>query len=532
MGDKNCKKYLRRMAVSSICAIALCLACMVPATLALFAVEVSNNGNIFEVAQFSADSEAVLTRAPLNSEEEPVVIKNGEYCAEGDYQLRVIWKGNTAGHIKVSVAFAAEEKKSILPADYVINLPAYDAADTYELLLPLTLHEDAVITSVSTWGVYEAAEGESTVVLSLDTIAAFEASGGISFGTPFVGTVTLGTDPIGEKVEEAVVYEPGTYELTIDWTPGFAGYCVLDFVTAEEESDTAPAKYIIKLPKVEETEGGENIVIRIPLTLHEKTRITAVTGKGSPDNGKEWPDNGTISFGAQFLASAAIGKEGGEYAELAQEVYQPGVYQLKLDWTKATADGWCKLTVGEDVYYFSCSKSAESRERFLQLELLKEAEITLSTEKGVLPEDISVLADDVDTVVYGAQFDAVAAIGKPDENSETATVYDDLTADPLEAGIYELKLDWGASTADGYCLITVGESVYYLNCSVTAEEKVQIIRLELKDAAKVTVTCTEGAYSGDAIAITEAGIVYELPKTEGEPQSGDSGEQEKPGTDE
>ena len=521
MGDKNRKQYLRRMAVSSICAIVLCLACAVPATLALFAVEMTNEGNVFEVGQFQAQAAAVEKQAVLAAEEVAVVIpcETDTLCPEGSYTLQVSWTGNVSGHIKVSMSYAAEEKKTVAPAVYAIDLPAVEGEDPYWLQIPMTLYEDAMVTVESSWGSYEAAEGENAMVLSTDLNAENSLdqwllkTNGIFFGTPFVGAVTLGTDAIGEDEASAVAYEPGTYTLNVTWTPGFAGYCVLDFYTAEEGSDTAALKRIIKLPKAD---TAENAVLAIPLTLYEKTRITAVTGKGSPDNGENWPENGTIDFGSRFLAVAYVGKEGGEYAELSETAYEAGTYQLKLDWSKATADGWCKLTVGEDVYYFTCpEKAADANDdtclRYLKLELLQGAAITLTTGKGALPEGATALDSTVESVVYGAEFNLTAAIGKLTEGAET--VYGELPKETLEAGTYELKLDWSASNVAGYCLITVGDTEYYLACP-TGETMVQTVKLQLEEAATVTVTCAEGAYSGNAAPVSETGIV--LKKAEAE----------------
>ena len=285
MGDQNRKKYLRRMAVSSICAAALCLACMVPATLALFTVEVSNEGNVIEVGQFRAQAVAFGKQETLIAQGTPVFVScdTETLCLEGSYTLQISWTGNVSGHIKVSMNYAAEEKKAAVPAVYAIDLPAVEGEDPYWLQIPMTLYEDAEITVESSWGAYEAAEGDGAVVLSTDLNAensldqwlTQNENKGITFGTPFVGAVTLGTDPIGEDEKTAVAYEPENYTLNVTWTPGFAGYCVLDLVTAEEESDTAPAKYIIKLPKAD---TAENAVLTIPLTLYEKTRISAVTG--------------------------------------------------------------------------------------------------------------------------------------------------------------------------------------------------------------------------------------------------------------
>lgn len=516
MGDRY-KKYLRRMAFASVMAAALCLASLVPATYALFQVSMETGGSLVQVGSFAASNETVVQANTLGLED-PTVIPEGQICPEGRYYLDLKWKGDADGHIAFTVAppvgTDGQPVSETAAKKYVFNLPLNsgvlytgDPAAEHTVRIPLVLYEPAVVTTSSTWGLYTPAEGEDTFMLSMDNIVYFIEAGGISFGIPFESSaVAKSTD---EKYEypisgEGVEMVPGEYTMTLDWTPQLAGYCVLEVSAADKDSKTEAQKLILKLPQVEEAEG-ENVVITIPLILRENAVVSAEAFRGTSIDAVEWASVLQLAFGTACSVNSYVDllpiTSEQELTPLKEEAYAAGKYQLKLDWTAATAGGYCVITVGEESWYVPVSVAEEAqRTRFFMLDLLKDAVVTVKAEKGELPEGKT--AFEGDTIVYGAEFSVNALLAAQPAGEETP-VFGALSVEKYPIGTYQLKLNWSGSNVDGYCVVFVGGETYYISCPKAEETREKIITFQLLKDAYISVLTGEGAIPAEYTPLTD-----------------------------
>lgn len=551
---KNYTKYLRRVAAASVCAVVLCLAVMASATYALFHIDVFNPGNTIEVGSFTA--EATVTAKTVDETETSATFACGQVCPEGEYELNIKWAGNVDGHIVVTVVpeantaaavtLAAEEESSgegtsvAAGETYIFNLPLSSSAaflngeELYsdDLLIPLTVHEPAAVNVSYSWGIYTPAEGESVTVITLDNLAEFLNKGGIATGTAFESSVTLQpveteaeepadgetaeeTKPeaelIGEKPEDAKIYGEAEYILTVNWTSKFDAYCVLDIVAADEKSGIESQKFIIKLPADPNDEDGVS-QLTFPVRICDKAKLTATVAKGSTDNSREWIAGAGVVFGTCFEAKVTVDLiPVASDAQLTvldpKKTYAAGDYQLKLDWRTATADGYCVITAGEDVWYLTGSVAENAaRDRTFMLKLLKDAEISVEFHKGALPEGAVALTAETETLISGAEFKAEASIGAVPAGGET--VYTTLTAATNPAGLYHLKLTWSAATGDGYCILFVGDERYYVSCPMAADPAERVITLELMKDTPVTFLTVPGTIPAECKPLTADRIVY------------------------
>lgn len=544
---KNYKKYLRRVAAASVCAVALCLAVMVSATYALFQIDVFNEGNTIEVGSFTADASIVAVTE--NAEQTPATYASGDVCPEGKYTLNINWSGNIDGHIKVAVTSVPNGGAALLSvgdetaeapaaAVYAIDLPVASSisfmnesgvfSDT--LQIPLTVHEPSQVIVEASWGEYIPAEGEAVSPITMEKLGEFITTG-ISSGTPFESSVTVRkveteseessdeenteeTKPeaelIGADMKEAKDYDVARYILTVNWTSKFDAYCVLDIAAADAESGIESQKFFIKLPADPGDEDGVS-QLTFPVRICDKAKITASVVKGSTDSAILWPDGAGVVFGTFFEADVTVDQlpvtSDVELTALdPKKTYPVGDYQLKLDWTHATADGYSIITVGEDVWYYPGSVAADTdaeKSYAFMLKLLKDAKVSVEFRKGTLPEGAAVLS--AETITYGAEFKAEASIGAVPAEGEP--VYGVLTSETYAAGPYQLKLTWADASADGYCVLSVGEELYYVSCPVDAKSCERIITLELMKDAAVTVLTHAGAIPADHTALTADRII-------------------------
>lgn len=100
-GQKVTEKHLRRVLISSICSILLCMTCLVSTTWAWFAVSIKNTGNNIQVAQWSLAVSITPTPALAETEEEtsPVQYENGVYTLrEGVYSIDIQFVSNAQGN--------------------------------------------------------------------------------------------------------------------------------------------------------------------------------------------------------------------------------------------------------------------------------------------------------------------------------------------------------------------------------------------------------------------------------------------------
>lgn len=90
-GEKVTEKALRKVLISSVCSIMLCMTCLVSTTWAWFAVSIENTGNVIEVATVTAES----TVLPVEHENFPIKNEDGSYLlAQGTYTVSVTMDDN------------------------------------------------------------------------------------------------------------------------------------------------------------------------------------------------------------------------------------------------------------------------------------------------------------------------------------------------------------------------------------------------------------------------------------------------------
>ena len=88
-GEKVTEKALRRVLVSSICSILLCMTCLVNATWAWFTVSIENTGNVIEIAEVKE------TITIIDATKTPVSATDGVYnLPQGSYDICVQLKNN------------------------------------------------------------------------------------------------------------------------------------------------------------------------------------------------------------------------------------------------------------------------------------------------------------------------------------------------------------------------------------------------------------------------------------------------------
>ncbi len=91
-GEKVTEKALRRVLVSSICSILLCMTCLVSTTWAWFTVSVENTGNVIEIANIKPVVEVKKVEAAADLDNDGTVAPNdkGSYVLDpGSYNIRV-----------------------------------------------------------------------------------------------------------------------------------------------------------------------------------------------------------------------------------------------------------------------------------------------------------------------------------------------------------------------------------------------------------------------------------------------------------
>lgn len=90
-GEKVTEKALRRVLISSICSILLCMTCLVSTTWAWFTVSVENIGNVIEIATVTADVNITKGEGEVSEAD------NGSYnLLEGAYTINIKLKTNAS----------------------------------------------------------------------------------------------------------------------------------------------------------------------------------------------------------------------------------------------------------------------------------------------------------------------------------------------------------------------------------------------------------------------------------------------------
>lgn len=92
-GEKVTDKALRRVLVSSICSILLCMSCLVGTTWAWFTVSLENTGNLIQIATVSE----TVTVTDMGKDETVDPIDGAYDLSTGKYKIRVRLTGNATG---------------------------------------------------------------------------------------------------------------------------------------------------------------------------------------------------------------------------------------------------------------------------------------------------------------------------------------------------------------------------------------------------------------------------------------------------
>ena len=88
-GERVTEKALRRVLISSICSILLCMTCLVSATWAWFTVSIENTGNVIEIAEVKE------TITIVDTTKTPVSATDGVYnLPQGSYEICVQLENN------------------------------------------------------------------------------------------------------------------------------------------------------------------------------------------------------------------------------------------------------------------------------------------------------------------------------------------------------------------------------------------------------------------------------------------------------
>ena len=93
-GEKVTEKHLRRVLISSICSILLCMTCMVSTTWAWFTVSIENTNNVIEMA--TATASVQISPVAITDENGAYILNAGEnytvtVTVSGLWYVRVLW---------------------------------------------------------------------------------------------------------------------------------------------------------------------------------------------------------------------------------------------------------------------------------------------------------------------------------------------------------------------------------------------------------------------------------------------------------
>lgn len=509
MRSDKIKKEMRRVAVFSLCCVVLCVACLVSATFAYFEVSVTNEGNVISVAEFEATNTitvggnttlgltgaqgtvdiiagntAGLNGIPgLSDDEEPVEIHDG-ICEKGKYALNISWSGSADGYFAVHIT-SLELDSETDDLTYIISLPATGEEESSDIVVPLTLHEAAYVTTESSWGTPEGA-------VTLEELAQDERA--ITFGKQFDVWTFVDGEPVGEIGDGFAV---GEHELYLYWESEVDGYCLIEVAPNDSDSETGTNQYIIKLPRTDVMDEGYGELL-IPLTFHEGARVTAVVRKGVAEEAIDPEYMTDIEFGEPVIDWAVTGKK------TSDGKYPAGEYTLAVDWQGVFS--YLIIAVGDESYYMPVSDVIGSSEIELTLHTAASVDVVYGNKKTEMTkiEDF--------WIIYG---EPTLEVTIGDEKLDSGALY--------PVGEYTMNAAWEG--VFNYIVITLTgeddvETAYYLSCGST--KGTVSVPLTLNAAAKVTV-----AYgwkvTGEMTEIGADGIVYgaaEEPTADEEPADG------------
>lgn len=275
-GQKVTEKHLRRVLISSICSILLCMTCLVSTTWAWFAVSIENTGNIIEIASITTNVDISVDGVSVDSQD------------DGSYVLDV-------GNYGISIGLEQPDKT---PADanllnasqcpvYVIMTVRHGEKVEYRLFTfsdrenkqnhQLTVGESSAMVSFSVSWVKPAFDipdgGEPVVIGEIPTEPATEPSTEATT-TPSTEPSTEGTTPVAEPSSEPAT-EPST-ETTVP--PTTEAPTIPSTTEPFTEETTSPATEETTIPSGTESATVSDDTGTSPATDPQGTTTPAETG--------------------------------------------------------------------------------------------------------------------------------------------------------------------------------------------------------------------------------------------------------------
>jgi len=133
-GEKVTEKHLRRVLISSVCCILLCMGCLVSTTWAWFTTTIVSEGNVIEIGTF--DTEVTIM---LNSE---TVYDHGyTFEKSGVYTVKITNTGSTDGYCSVSFSVGNETYQTeTIPSDESVTFTVKVNGTAVDLRMDITNH--------------------------------------------------------------------------------------------------------------------------------------------------------------------------------------------------------------------------------------------------------------------------------------------------------------------------------------------------------------------------------------------------------
>lgn len=158
-GEKVTEKHLRRVLLSSVCSILLCLTCLVSTTWAWFTTTLTNTGNEIEVGSFNIEVDV----RSMADETQPVTATDGVYAlSRGEYRVKVTHSGTSNGRSRIAFTNSASVSLGTCVTEALSSPVALAGAqessgNVFEFFVYISV--DSVSMTVSRfWGISEETE--------------------------------------------------------------------------------------------------------------------------------------------------------------------------------------------------------------------------------------------------------------------------------------------------------------------------------------------------------------------------------------
>lgn len=275
-GQKVTEKHLRRVLISSICSILLCMTCLVSTTWAWFAVSIENKENTIQVAEWSL--KVSITPATKLTETvdgtSSVQYENGIYTLqEGKYVIDISFSSTAQGNdldqatvylIMVENIGQTEMKYDAIftMGDNGVYMPiqkTYEVGTGEQVKLSFSFTrmnpqiDNDLITAV--FEVEEKATNESTEESTQETTDPANPSGNIDSAEPPTGDETDSATESSTEASTEAATEPSTESTTLATTPTKEQQTTpTESSSAESTTATNPSEEMTGTDSTESTE--------------------------------------------------------------------------------------------------------------------------------------------------------------------------------------------------------------------------------------------------------------------------------------